>query len=521
MNINQAVSLNMSTDIAPPTLHMAQGDANSRTIVATLYDGSQPFTIPTDSVCMVRFGKPDGTGGLYDHTEAGTAVTYLDNVVTAPVASQMLSVSGIVKAEIDVYKSSGSNESAIKLASFCFLVDVHQSAYYDDTIISSDYYNIISADISEFRTAQEQIIASQAALEEVAKSITGNVESAQQAAQTATEKANAAATSAQNAASSETSANNANAAAQTAKTNAESAKTAAENAKIAAQAAQTAAENAKNDAESAKIAAETANQSAIASAEEAQNFATAMQECAPYDNAKSYVVANMVTSGGSTYRCIKPCTGISPPNSTYWLLIAQKGADGLGSGDMTKAVYDPQEKAQDIFAYADAKYSKPSGGIPKTDLASAVQTSLGKADSALQSVPSTYRTASAQDEIDSGKQDKITASGILKGDGAGGVSAAVKGTDYAGASETVMAMLLAASWTGDATPYGYTLTVSGVTATSNQEVLPALNITAEQLEALQSANIQDGGQAANTMTLKAYGDKPTVDIPIRVIKRGD
>lgn len=32
-------------------------------------------------------------------------------------------------------------------------------------------------------------------------------------------------------------------------------------------------------------------------------------------------------------------------------------------------------------------YIKPSGGIPKTDLASAVQTSLGKADSALQSAP--------------------------------------------------------------------------------------------------------------------------------------
>ena len=31
-----------------------------------------------------------------------------------------------------------------------------------------------------------------------------------------------------------------------------------------------------------------------------------------------------------------------------------------------------------------AKYDKPSGGIPKTDLASAVQTSLGKADTALQ-----------------------------------------------------------------------------------------------------------------------------------------
>lgn len=34
-------------------------------------------------------------------------------------------------------------------------------------------------------------------------------------------------------------------------------------------------------------------------------------------------------------------------------------------------------------------YSKPSGGIPKTDLSSAVQTSLGKADTALQSAPVT------------------------------------------------------------------------------------------------------------------------------------
>ena len=129
-------------------------------------------------------------------------------------------------------------------------------------------------------------------------------------------------------------------------------------------------------------------------------------------------------------------------------------------------------------------------------------------------------TENVQTQID-GKQVKITASGLLKGDGVGGVSAAVKGTDYAGISETVTATLLAASWIGTSAPYTYTLAVNGVTATSNQEILPALNITVEQLEALQSANIQDGGQAANTVTLKAYGDKPTIDLPIRVIKRGD
>ena len=71
------------------------------------------------------------------------------------------------------------------------------------------------------------------------------------------------------------------------------------------------------------------------------------------------------------------------------------GASGSGSGDMTKAVYDPKGKAQDVFSYADTKYSKPSGGIPKKDLASDVQASLGKADSALQSYTETDPTVPA------------------------------------------------------------------------------------------------------------------------------
>lgn len=83
------------------------------------------------------------------------------------------------------------------------------------------------------------------------------------------------------------------------------------------------------------------------------------------------------------------------------------------------------------------------------------------------------------------------------------------------------ATLFASSWTGDYAPYTYTLAVTGVTANSNQELLPALNITSEQLTALQAANIQDGGQAANSVILTAFGDKPTIDLPIRVIVRGD
>lgn len=127
---------------------------------------------------------------------------------------------------------------------------------------------------------------------------------------------------------------------------------------------------------------------------------------------------------------------------------------------------------------------------------------------------------------DSGKkvgdfQSKVTASGLLKGDGAGGVTAAAAGADYSGPKATVTATLLASGWTDSEAPFVYTLAIAGVTATSYQELVPAVNITAEQLKALQAANITDAGQAAGSMTLKAYGKKPTVDIPIRVIKEGE
>lgn len=88
-------------------------------------------------------------------------------------------------------------------------------------------------------------------------------------------------------------------------------------------------------------------------------------------------------------------------------------------------------------------------------------------------------------------------------------------------SVTTTTTLYAENWVGSETPYVYSLGVFEVTEMSNQEILPSITITASELEALQGANITDGGQSANTIVLKAYGDKPTINIPIRVIVRGD
>ena len=245
------------------------------------------------------------------------------------------------------------------------------------------------------------------------------------------------------------------------------------------------------------------------------------------DNADGSGNANIAYKGtlkgaaGSSIQSIDRTSGTGAPGTkdTYTVTLTNgntttfqvyNGKDGSGSGDMTKAVYDPQGKAQDIFAYADAKYSKPSGGIPKKDLASAVQTSLGKADSALQSVPSTYRTASAQDTIDSGKQSKITASGLLKGNGAGGVSEAVKGTDYAGPSVGVSVTLTASGWNANAKTQ--TVSVSGVTATANC----IITASPDSYMAYAKAGVRCTAQGAGTLTF-ACETVPTANVVANVL----
>gem|GEM_PF-1203281 len=155
MNIKHSIGLNLSAFSIPCRLHMVQGDSNSRTIVATLWDGAQPYSVPDGSSVMVRFRKPDGTGGLYDSSEAGETISYAGNVVTAPVATQMLAVAGDVFAEIDIF-GSGSGTAAERLATFRFVVEVAPCVLPDAEIISSDYYNVLAAKVAEAVAAADQ-----------------------------------------------------------------------------------------------------------------------------------------------------------------------------------------------------------------------------------------------------------------------------------------------------------------------------------------------------------------------------
>lgn len=102
--------------------------------------------------------------------------------------------------------------------------------------------------------------------------------------------------------------------------------------------------------------------------------------------------------------------------------------------------------------------------------------------------------------------------GILKGTGAA-IAQAVSGTDYAPPSQSITATLTAAGWADNA----QTLTVSGVTTTSNGLLRIAQTATAEQFTAWGAALPRITAQAAGSITVTIAGTVPTVDIPVEVI----
>lgn len=121
---------------------------------------------------------------------------------------------------------------------------------------------------------------------------------------------------------------------------------------------------------------------------------------------------------------------------------------------------------------------------------------------------------------DSGKkvgdfQTKVTASGLLKGDGAGGVTAAVKGTDYAAPSVGVSVTLTTSGWNENAKTQ--TVSVSGVTATANGSLRIAQSATDEQFAAWGAAQPRVTAQANGSITVKLAGTVPTIDIPVEVL----
>lgn len=109
----------------------------------------------------------------------------------------------------------------------------------------------------------------------------------------------------------------------------------------------------------------------------------------------------------------------------------------------------------------------------------------------------------------SGKQAKILTSGLLKGNGSGGVSAAVAGTDYQSPVKSATVTLSANAWSGNS----QTINISNVTAGSLVTVAPVP--TAQNRTAYLEAGVYCSAQGTGTLTFVCE-DVPSVNLNVNI-----
>lgn len=77
------------------------------------------------------------------------------------------------------------------------------------------------------------------------------------------------------------------------------------------------------------------------------------------------------------------------------------------------------------------------------------------------------------------------------------------------------------NWVGSIAPYTLTIVNENIKELSEITINLTNNMSAAEIQAYQSANIFGGIQTNGSLELKAYGDKPTINIPLTVLIGGE
>ena len=107
--------------------------------------------------------------------------------------------------------------------------------------------------------------------------------------------------------------------------------------------------------------------------------------------------------------------------------------------------------------------------------------------------------------------------GQLSTDAAGNLQVQINALKNTISTTTKSITLSASGWSSGT----YTISDGLITATSNQEIIPSPSISADQYKALVKASLVATGQSAGSITIKAFGATPKIDIPVTVIFRGE
>lgn len=145
MQVIKNITLDLLETGSPVIIKAKQNDRNTRYIAAHLYVDGLAYPVPSGTEIAFRYKKPDGTAGFYDALpDNSPAITVSGNTVTVELVEQVLTAAGCVHCEINMY-----NATSEKLTTFTFEIAVEESVLTDAEIISSDYYNVLTAEIAK------------------------------------------------------------------------------------------------------------------------------------------------------------------------------------------------------------------------------------------------------------------------------------------------------------------------------------------------------------------------------------
>ena len=145
MQVTKNITLDLLETGSPVIIKAKQNDRNTRYIAAHLYVDGLAYPVPSGTEIAFRYKKPDGTAGFYDALpDNSPAITVSGNTVTVELVEQVLTAAGCVHCEINMY-----NAASEKLTTFTFEISVEESVLTDAEIISSDYYNVLTAEIAK------------------------------------------------------------------------------------------------------------------------------------------------------------------------------------------------------------------------------------------------------------------------------------------------------------------------------------------------------------------------------------
>lgn len=301
------------------TVRGLKQEENNSVLYINLVQNSVPFNL-TGLTVRINFKRPDGQVLL----QMGDVTSVAEGKIKVNILTRVLKLVGEVKADLAIF-----NKENEKITSASFSMFVDAPIYTNDYITKNDEFDIIQR---VWTSEDERIKAEKERKEnETNRKNAENirVENEENRKLEETKRDNSEKIREDNEIEREQ--NEANRI-ENEKIRAES-----ESKRIKQEKDRAANESERVKEENIRKTNESSRQQGYANM---QNTIDNFGVCEEYNCEKKYKKYNRVVFNGSSYECLKDSKGIDPTNLEYWICIAQKGKDGLGSGDMHTNIYD-------------------------------------------------------------------------------------------------------------------------------------------------------------------------------------